>query len=249
MLDLEPIKAREKAATEEWRAVPGYVGLYDVSSLGRVRSYLRPGNYKNKKLTSPRIMSEHLTRGYKTVALTRDGRYKSHRVHRLVLESFVGTHPDGFEAAHLNGDYQDNRSANLIWASHRENEGHKRQHGTDPKGERNGLAKLAEWEVAEIKYLLAKGIPQAKLARLFDVSRSVVNEVAAGSRWGHVPARSDIPALIAEVERQQRALMEIRGRLYEGGDIGNDGLDAITLPFSPQAGVERLRGEIDGAGE
>ena len=78
---------------------------------------------------------------------------------------------------------------------------------------------------------------------------AVARTYTAGDAHFIAAARSDIPALIAEVERQQRALMEIRGRLYEGGDIGNDGLDAITLPFSPQAGVERLRGEIDGAGE
>ncbi|KKK96865.1 hypothetical protein LCGC14_2658470, partial [marine sediment metagenome] len=72
----------------------------------------------------------------------------------------------------------------------------------------NGLAKLAEWEVAEIKYLLAKGIPQAKLARLFDVSRSVVNEVAAA--WQSVRGK---PRATARELRQ--ALIDGNRLLWE----------------------------------
>ena len=194
------------ASREEWRSAPGYEGLYDVSNLGRVRSYLRPGHHKVKKAPVPRIMSESVTKGYKTVALTKDGRYRSYRVHRLVLQAFAGPCPAQLEAAHINGDHHDNRIANLAWMSHQENESHKKQHGTDPKGERNGLAKLAEWEVIEIKYLLSKGIPQAKLARLFDISPTAIKEIASGHRWGHVPTRTLVPQLVEALEEAQGKL-------------------------------------------
>lgn len=60
--------------------------------------------------------------GYLTVSLIgHDGSKKSKRVHRLVLESFVGPAPDGYLACHRNDIPGDNRLGNLYWGSRSEN--------------------------------------------------------------------------------------------------------------------------------
>ena len=35
-----------KEADEHWKLIPGFAGAYTVSNLGRVKSYLVPGNPK-----------------------------------------------------------------------------------------------------------------------------------------------------------------------------------------------------------
>lgn len=63
---------------EIWKDIKNYGGLYQISSLGRVRS-----------LRKDQIMSECIKRcGYSHVSLTRDGKRKSFRVYRLVAEHF-----------------------------------------------------------------------------------------------------------------------------------------------------------------
>jgi len=46
---------------------------------------------------------------------------KTFRVHRLVLEAFVGPCPHGCEACHRNNDPSDNRIENLRWDTKQSN--------------------------------------------------------------------------------------------------------------------------------
>jgi len=209
-IDTTAIQALENAAMpgweERWLPIPGVVG-YDVSDFGNVRSYLRKGNYREKVGPAPRLLKIRVReQGQRRAAVSLpgpEGRYGNRSVHRLVMAAFVGPCPPGMEVAHLNGDATDNRLVNLIYATHVVNESHKRGHGTVASGERNGHAKLQGWQVAEMKYLAERGIPQARIAALFDIPRTVVSDVITGKSWSEHPARTDVPALLAEVERQR----------------------------------------------
>ena len=53
--------------------------------------------------------------GYMFVTLWREGERRTARLHRLVLEAFVGPCPDNMVACHDNGDPADNRPDNLRW--------------------------------------------------------------------------------------------------------------------------------------
>jgi hypothetical protein len=106
--------------SEQWRAVTGYEGLYEVSDQGRVKSigrYYSPGHPGSKPRWMPeRIMRPALTRQtYYTLQLSKDGTSKTFILHRLVLREFVGECPDGMECCHNNGDSTDNRLVNLRW--------------------------------------------------------------------------------------------------------------------------------------
>lgn len=96
-----------------WRPVPGVPG-YQVSDGGQVRSW---SPWKRGELLQPWLDKD----GYQYVSLYRGGEKHTRRVHRLVLEAFVGPCPDGHQAAHWDGDKTNNRVSNLRWASPADN--------------------------------------------------------------------------------------------------------------------------------
>lgn len=112
--------------TEEvWKPVKGYEGLYLVSNLGRVKSldkicpYRLPGFTMLRK---GRILKPNLKpTGYYECSLTKDGKLKSFRVHRLVAESFI-PNPNNYETInHINEIKADNRVENLEWCTVKRN--------------------------------------------------------------------------------------------------------------------------------
>lgn len=98
--------------TEIWKPVIGYEGLYEVSSLGNVRS-LWYGK-KNMKLRTDKD-------GYLMVNFHKDKKQTTHKVHRLVAETFI-PNPEGKpQIDHINTDKTDNRAENLKWVTQKEN--------------------------------------------------------------------------------------------------------------------------------
>ena len=122
--------------SEKWLPAVGYEGLYEVSSIGRVRSldklvYCKDGRAPRMHRGRVRKLYTH-PRGHLIVTLcASDGSRKIAKVHRLVLEAFVGPNPPGLECCHNNGDPSDNRVENLRWGTHRENMRDKIKHGTN----------------------------------------------------------------------------------------------------------------------
>ena len=124
---------------EEWRPVVGFEGSYEVSSLGRVRSLDRtisnplPSGTVRRQQVKGRILKPGVAKcgGYLYVNLSRGNKnQRSHHVHRLVMDAFVGPLPDLMQTRHLNGDPSDCRLANLAYGTPAENGLDKRRHGT-----------------------------------------------------------------------------------------------------------------------
>jgi ribosome-binding protein aMBF1 (putative translation factor) len=145
--------------------------------------------YHYSNLVTPRVVSQFkATNGYFCVALWHDGKKKTVGVHRVVLETFVGECPEGHEAAHLNGNKQDNRLENLVWVTKKENHSHKKLHGTWQGGENNPNASLTDANAAEIIALIRSGMKQRDIAKHYDVSESVISSIKRGRSYGHVLA-------------------------------------------------------------
>lgn len=97
---------------EEWRDVVGYEGLYQVSNLGRIKSF-QYGNSHNIK-----IMNKHFVRGgYVSAQLWKSGTSKCIGIHRLVAQAFL-ENPNNFEQVnHKDENPSNNCVDNLEWCS------------------------------------------------------------------------------------------------------------------------------------
>ena len=69
----------------EWRPIPGYEDLYEVSTSGQIRSV-----YRYRKVLKPMISNT----GYERVDLFKKRVRKQFSVHRLVALTFIDN-PDG----------------------------------------------------------------------------------------------------------------------------------------------------------
>ena len=90
---------------EEWKEIPGYEGLYEVSNKGNVRNVRRN--------TLLRLTKTNY--GYIRIDLCKNGIKTSLSVHRLVAETFI-PHPDNLPMInHKDEDKTNNRVENLEW--------------------------------------------------------------------------------------------------------------------------------------
>lgn len=167
---------------EEWRPVVGWENIYSVSNHGRVRRD-RDGIGTH----AGRILSPILLRNGRLNAHLRDRqRCKPSLIHRLVLAAFVGPCPAGYQCRHLDGDPANNHVSNLRWGTAQENADDRARHGTTPRGERQGLAKLNDAAVREIRTRRRDGMTLIEIAKLADVSINAVWLVLKGKTWKHV---------------------------------------------------------------
>ena len=172
--------------TERWRWIKGHEGRYEVSDLGRVRSW----RTSRRGEPGPRILKQATVRGYKQVSLGHP-HYGGGigRVHKLVLEAFVGAAPDGMECRHDDGDRGNNALANLSWGTCQENATDKLRHGTQVRGESQGLAKLSE---AAIDAIRTSTLSQRKLAKQYGVTQATVWAVRQGKTWKHMRSIEEV---------------------------------------------------------
>lgn len=111
---------------EIWKDVKEYEGLYQVSNLGRVRSFYG----KNGKLTNtPKLLSGKVDKdGYVEVRLCKNGSVSYKRVHRLVADHFLDGNTS-IQVNHKDGVKSNNCVDNLEWVTPRENAIHAHKTG------------------------------------------------------------------------------------------------------------------------
>lgn len=169
--------------SEEWRRVVDRDD-YFVSNLGRVCSIDRVVVRSDGRerfcpgvLLSPTVQeSGHL--------YVSTGNGNKRRVHVLVLETFVGPCPDGYEALHQNDDPTNNELSNLRWGTRSDNIYDGIRNGKIPIGEAKIQAKLTDDAVRFIHASPEMGLRE--LGRRFGVSGRAVKNVRDGISWKHV---------------------------------------------------------------
>lgn len=166
--------------SERWVPVRGYEGLYEASSLGRVRSLKRR---LNGRIYGGGLLRQTKCSPYKMLDLSKGNNRKKHLVHRLILSAF--SDPQDKLCRHLDGDDQNNELDNLCWGGFIENESDKKRHDRHGYGDRNAGSKLTWDDVNQIRELAHNGRSGGSIARIFGISRSQCNKIIKGTSWSH----------------------------------------------------------------
>lgn len=168
--------------TEEWRPIPGYERLYEVSDAGMVRSL----NYG--RMGGVRIMSHKGGRRYSGVKLSRGGHIYRCLIHVQVAAAFIGPKPEGMQVNHKNGNGYDNRLENLEYVTASENSLHAYRIGLrkPTKGEINGMCKLNSGDIRAIRDLILQGFTHQQVAQRFNLARQTVGDIATKRSWRHL---------------------------------------------------------------
>lgn len=113
---------------EEWRDIPEWEGMYQISNKGRVKSvdrYVtgRDGvvKHRQEKLISIRPSGS----GYCNVSLYRDNKEHNKGVHRLVAQAFIPNPKNLPEVDHIDSNPMNNCVENLRWVTAAENTAHR----------------------------------------------------------------------------------------------------------------------------
>lgn len=171
---------------EIWKPIPGYEGLYEVSSLGRIKSVSRyvKNNIAGHVWQPEKILKLRNAR-YKNVMICRDGVEAIIYIHRLVAEVFVPNPFNKPTVNHKDGDTHNNKSDNLEWATVFENQKHavetdlfKTQYGANPYSGKN-ISDV----VAGIRGMYRSGEKQKRIASVFGVDQSTVSRIVNNHRW------------------------------------------------------------------
>ena len=106
-------KSKENASDlkVEWKLIEGFDGIYSVSNYGEVR------NNKTGKLMKPRKNET----GYLRINLTKNGKPKCMRVHRLVAQAFIPNPENKIQVNHIDFNRENNCVSNLEWVTNQEN--------------------------------------------------------------------------------------------------------------------------------
>lgn len=106
--------------------VPGYEGLYTITLCGRVFSLDRTvphARWGTQTRKGKELVQRVGTRGYRYVALSKDGKATSYNVHRLMGKTYFDV-PEDMCINHINGIKTDNRITNLEVVTLKENVAH-----------------------------------------------------------------------------------------------------------------------------
>lgn len=171
---------------EIWKPIAGFSGLYEVSSLGNVRSNDREVGHrwggkaiKRGKLLKPRKDKD----GYLFVTLCAGGISNGAKVHRLVAEHFLPP-SDLNEVNHKDFNKANNAVENLEWSTRKANQVHARDGGRFSASSNPKRSKKLNLEtVRQVRAAREEGATYAALAEQFGISASTALKIVRGEIW------------------------------------------------------------------
>ena len=167
---------------ETWKPIPKFVGLYEASSLGRVRSVervVRAGT--GTRVAAAKVLAPYThTSGYLAVKPCVDGKASPAYVHRLVCAAFHGNPCADQEVLHRDGSKTNNLPTNLRWGTRVENMADNFAMGLAPIGEAHGMARLS---AAQAMSIFRSEGTAAVVSKRFGVSIGTVRGIRCKRIW------------------------------------------------------------------
>jgi hypothetical protein len=177
---------------ENWLDVKGYLGVYQVSDYGRIKSLDRfsPHVCGGESFRKGRILKAGKDgHGYLQVCLCFNRDKKTAWIHQLVAQAFLGDRPQDCVINHIDGERTNNRLNNLEYCTRSENCQHAFAMGLNiaVKGSDHYRAKLTELQVLEICRLYdAGGVTHRELAQRYGVCHRSIGLVIRNLSWKHI---------------------------------------------------------------
>lgn len=184
---------------EIWKVIEEYPN-YMVSSIGRVKSlnYNRTGK---EKILKPYKNPD----GYLQVILSKDGKIKSCKTHRLVAQAFIPNTDNKPCIDHINTNRTDNRVENLRWVTHTENMNNLLTLNK-LKGENNYKAKSII-QFSKDGDFIKKWDCQADIERELNILKSSISnccsgrsKTSGGYKWGYEEDYEKIPFKVFDLK-------------------------------------------------
>lgn len=167
-----------KSLQEQWVDIQGFIGYYQVSNKGNIRSVDRiidhPKSIKNK-IKSKQKNFNYQSNNYKQINLFKNGICKGILLHRIVANAFIPNPDNKPQVNHINGIKTDNRVENLEWVTSKENINHSIKTGLRKKksGTYNSLSYN---NIIEIQSLFGKML-QKEIAKKFNVCEATISKI------------------------------------------------------------------------
>lgn len=103
---------------------------YYITKTGKIYSIKVLGKHGETDLTNPHLLSYSKDKdGYYRVTLSNNGKLQYERVHKIVVEQFIGDIPNGYVINHLDGNKQNNNVENLEITTVKKNTQHAHKFG------------------------------------------------------------------------------------------------------------------------
>ncbi len=104
---------------EIWKDIPNYEGIYKISNLGRLKSFRAYNSFTKSYYYKEKIVKGKIdSSGYVMVCLSKNGKYKYCRIHRLVAEVFIDN-PNNYPIInHKDENKKNNIVSNLEWCTY-----------------------------------------------------------------------------------------------------------------------------------
>lgn len=198
---------------EVWRAIPGYEGLYEASTEGRIRSLDRLITGKNgvtKRFSGRVLKPVKQNAGYLALGLSKDGIVTTTLVHRIIATTFIENPGNLPEVNHKDGVKDNNALTNLEWMSRVRNIRHAMGMGLiQGLGENNPAAKLSDSDARAIKELSRYCLHPKELAAVFGVKPSTITDIQLERSWQHIQIGGEWSEIRKERGKVSRVTVEI----------------------------------------
>lgn len=157
------------------------IELYQIKSVSLDLKYYidKNGNVYGPKKNKLKPRMGGYKKKYCRFGAKVNGKTKDFYIHRIMLQEFIGMPEQGMEAAHLDGNPQNNKIENLKWVTPYENSQHKIMHGTSGKGQSNSMAKISDHHAQEI-VIAYKNMSSKELSERYKISTTSVSGIATG---------------------------------------------------------------------